>query len=404
MKSLENLQHPTGRSERLKVIAAGLCALVLTVGLARFSYTPMLPIMRDQAGLSVVSGGWLATWNYIGYMAGALLAAYISRLETKFILYRAGLLVAMFTTLVMGCTEDPLTWGMLRFFSGMSSVAGMLLSSGLVLNWLMRQGYKPELGLHFMGVGGGIVISGIAVEVLSTHLDWVGDWIGLGVFGVPFFFGAWCWMPEPVSSTGKAKHAEHCVPSRSWMTLLALAYLCAGYGYVVGATFIVDIVDRLPSFSGRGNWVWVLVGLAAIPASFVWDSIARRYGIIEALLAAYLLQIVSIVLPVFSRSTGWVTLSAFLFGVTFVGIVSLTLALIGRYNPGNPAKAMARLTLSYGSAQIIGPVVTGYLRNHFGNYDAALIFVASIMLAGVVALVFLTRTPVSSTEEVLVNV
>lgn len=399
MKSFESAQHPTGGSERRKVIVAGLCALVLTVGLARFSYTPMLPVMRAQAGLTVVTGGWLATWNYIGYMVGALLAAYISRLETKFILYRAGLLVASLTTLAMGFTNDPLVWGVLRFFSGMSSVAGMLLSSGLVLNWLIRRHYNPELGLHFMGVGGGIAISGIAVEALSAHLSWAGDWIGLGLFGGLFFLGAWFWMPAPISSSGKVSHAEPDVPSRAWMALLAVAYLCAGYGYVVGATFTVDIVDRLPSFSGHGNWVWVLVGLAAVPASFIWDSIARRYGIIEALLAAYLIQVVSIILPVFSRSAGWVTLSAFLFGATFVGIVSLTLALVGRYNPGNPAKAMARLTLSYGVAQIAGPVITGYLSNHFGNYDAALIFVASVMMIGAVVLVCLARVPVTSPKK-----
>ena len=59
--------------ERWQVIAAGMCSLVLTVGLARFSYTPLLPIMREQASLSAFDGGWLATVNYIGYISGALL-------------------------------------------------------------------------------------------------------------------------------------------------------------------------------------------------------------------------------------------------------------------------------------------------------------------------------------------
>lgn len=388
--------HPASKRDRIKVIVAGLCALVLTVGLARFSYTPMLPIMRAQTGLTEVTGGWLATWNYVGYMTGALLAAYISRLETKYVLYRAGLLLATVTTLAMGFTQDPVVWGVLRFLSGMSSITGMLLSSGLVLNWLMRHQYKPELGLHFMGVGGGIVISGVAIEALSNNLNWAGDWIGLAVFGLVFLAGAWFWMPAPIPSAGGARPVEHTRPGRSWMTLLAIAYFCAGYGYVVGATFIVDIVDRLPTFSGLGNWVWVLVGLAATPASFLWDGVARRYGMIQALLTAYLLQILSIILPVLSREASWVSLSAFLFGVTFVGIVSLTLTLIGRYNPGNPGKAMARLTLSYGVTQVIGPVITAYLSNHFGNYDAALLFVAAIMLIGVAALLLLARKPVPS--------
>lgn len=403
MNPSESTHHPASKRDRIKVIVAGLCALILTVGLARFAYTPMLPIMRAQTGLTVVTGGWLATWNYIGYMVGALLTAYISRLETKFVLYRAGLLLATVTTLAMGFTQDPMAWGVLRFLSGMSSVTGMLLSSGLVLNWLMRHQNKPELGLHFMGIGGGIAISGVAIEVLSSNMNWAGDWIGLAVFGLVFLAGAWFWMPAPITSKGSAKQVEQVRPSRSWMTLLAIAYFCAGYGYVVGATFIVDIVDRLPTFSGHGNWVWVLVGLAATPASFLWDSVARRYGMIQALLMAYMLQILSIILPVLSREASWVSLSAFLFGVTFVGIVSLTLALIGRYNPANPAKAMARLTLSYGVTQIIGPVITAYLSNHFGNYDAALLFVAAIMLTGVAALLLLARKPVLSMQVAPAN-
>jgi predicted MFS family arabinose efflux permease len=403
MSSLETMQHLNSSVLRIKVILAGLCALVLSVGLARFAYTPMLPIMHDQAGLTVVNGGWLATWNYAGYMCGALIAASISRLEVKFLLYRAGLLIAIISNLTMGLTQSLMLWGLLRFFSGMSSVAGLLLASGLVLNWLMRHGYKPELGLHFMGMGIGIVISGIAVEFMSSHLDWSEDWFGLGFLGGVFFVIAWFWMPAPSISDSKLTNSENKLPSKFWMALLILSYLCAGYGYVVSATFIVDIIDRIPAFSGKGNWVWILVGLAAIPTSFIWDRVARRCGTIQALIIAYLLQIVSILLPVFSSSVSCILLSAVLFGGTFVGVVSLTLVLIGRYYPGNPAKAMARLTLSYGAAQVIGPVITGYLTSHFGNYNAALMFVAAVMLIGVLVLVLLARTPVFISNDVLVS-
>ena len=68
---------------------------------------------------------------------------------------------------------------------------------------------------------------------------------------------------------------------------------------------------------------------------------------------------------------------------TFVGIVSLTLALIGRRSPHNPAKAMARLTLSYGAAQIIAPAMTGYLVTATGNYRGALWITAAVMTLGV---------------------
>ena len=43
------------------------------------------------------------------------------------------------------------------------------------------------------------------------------------------------------------------------------SYFCAGVGFVVSATFIVAILVQTPAFAGRGSWVWVLVGLTAIP-------------------------------------------------------------------------------------------------------------------------------------------
>ena len=155
---------------RWRVIVAGICALILTVGLARFAYTPMLPIMREQAGLTHWAAGWLATVNYAGYMAGTLLAASINDLGRKYLIYRCGLLIAVVSTAAMGWTDSVPVWSVLRFVAGFSSTAGLLLASGLVLNWLIRQGHRPQLGLHFVGLGLGIAVSGVAVAALVQGL------------------------------------------------------------------------------------------------------------------------------------------------------------------------------------------------------------------------------------------
>jgi predicted MFS family arabinose efflux permease len=377
-------------ADRYRVIFAGICALILTVGLARFAYTPMLPIMRSEAGLSSLAGGWLATFNYAGYITGALVAATISDLGRKFQLYRIGLVVAVVSTLAMGLTQDVTLWAMLRFISGLSSTAGLLLASGLVLNWLMRRGHRPELGLHFIGLGGGIVVSGLAVAAMVGNLSWQGQWIGLGLLGIAFFLPAWFWLPAPAAFQAQAQSATP-APSRRWMMLLIAAYFCAGFGYVVSATFIVAIVEKLPMLTGKGGWVWVIVGIAAAPACFLWDRIAAGLGQVPALLLGYGLQTVSIILPAVSDGTLANLLSAVLYGSTFVGIVSLTLSLIGRCFPANPAKAMARLTLSYGVAQIVAPAMSGYIATATGSYRGALYVAAVVMVIGMGFLVALKR-------------
>ena len=372
------------QEERYRVIFAGICALILTVGLARFAYTPMLPIMREQAGLSHLAGGWLATINYAGYMSGALLAASISDLGKKFVIYRLGLVIAVMSTAAMGLTDNVLLWAGLRYVAGFSSTAGLLLASGLVLNWLMRQGHRPELGLHFMGLGLGIAVSGIAVAAMVNWLSWDKQWMGLGVLGLVFFLPAWSWLPAPapIQTTAAKPAPTLAAPTRRWMWLLIAAYFCAGFGFVTSATFIVAILVKLPLLAGKGSWVWVMVGIAAAPSCFLWDRIANALGQIRALMLAYALQTVSIILPVVTDSPALNVIGAILFGATFVGIVSLTLTLIGRHFPANPAKAMARMTLSYGVAQIFAPAMAGYIATATGSYQGALIVTAIVMVGG----------------------
>jgi len=375
---------PADHDEYLHVILAGICALVLTVGLARFAYTPMLPIMRNEAGLSHLAGGWLATSNYAGYMTGALLAASFGNIHHKFLLYRVWLVTALLSTVAMGLTTEPLLWAILRFVSGLASTAGLLLASGLVLNWLMRMGHRPELGLHFIGLGLGIAVSGLAVVAMAEWLAWDALWIGLGVLGVVFFLPAWHWMPAPASpGAGVARdHEMPKPPSRRWLRLFIAAYFCAGFGFVISATFIVTILEDLPLLTGRGGWVWVIVGLAATPSCFLWDRIASASGTMKALMLAYALQTLSVILPAVTHSTALNLFSAALFGGTFVGIVSLTLTLIGRHFPVNPAKAMAQLTLSYGCAQIMAPAMAGYIATVTNSYQGSLLITTLVMATG----------------------
>lgn len=175
------------------------------------------------------------------------------------------------------------------------------------------------------------------------------------------------------------------------MALFIAVYFCAGFGYVISATFIVAILDKLPALADKGGWVWVIVGLAAAPSSFVWDRLARSMGELQALLLAFGLQTVSIILPAMTLNLPLNLLSAVLYGGTFVGIVSLTLTLIGRSFPDNPAKAMARLTLSYGVAQIVAPAMAGSIAAQTGSYRSALVITAVVMLAGMGLLLVMLR-------------
>jgi predicted MFS family arabinose efflux permease len=364
--------------------------LVLTVGLARFAFTPLLPQMHAQAGLGLADGGLLAAINYAGYMSGALLAAWIESPVWRQRLYTWGLPLVLVITALMAWSTSFGVWALSRYVGGLCGAAGMLLGSGLVQGWLIRAGRRPELGIYFIGLGLGVAVSALgAMGMTAAQLDWAAQWQGFALLGLAFLVPAWVWRPPVPPPAPKAAAGE--APSRRWMALMGAAYFCAGWGFVINATFTVAIVEKQPLLAGQGPWAWLLVGLAATPAVFVWDRIARRLGDVGALLLAFGLQIVGVLLPALSGSLVAALLGALLYGATFIGIVSLTLALVGRRSPANPGKAMARLTLSYGVAQISAPALTGRMVEASGSFDAALWLTAGVLAVGMVALAALRR-------------
>jgi MFS family permease len=339
----------------------------------------------------VAGGGWLATINYAGYMAGTLLAASVGDLAAKFRLYRVLLLVALVGTAGMGLTTDIVVWAALRFAAGVSAVAGLLLSSGLVLNWLRQHGRRLELGIHFGGVGLGIAVSGLLAVVMAGSLNWADQWLVAGAAGLLLLIPAWAWMPAPMPVSVHHVVPADRPPSRVWLVLFTMAYFCAGVGYVVSATFIVAIAAHNPALHGFGNLVWVVVGLGAMPSCPLWDRIARRTGDKTALLAAFGLLFTSIMLSALSSGLALLLLAALIYGASFNGITSMILSIIGRLFPSNPAKAMARLTISFGAAQVIAPAASGMIAALTGSYRGALFMAAATMLVGMALLAAMPR-------------
>ncbi|MGA9667393.1 MAG: YbfB/YjiJ family MFS transporter, partial [Gallionella sp.] len=202
---------------------------------------------------------------------------------------------------------------------------------------------------------------------------------------------ALAWLPAPdrsqVTRTGQPMHDAP--PGPLFLRLFTFAYFCAGIGYVVSATFIVAIIDHIPGLAGEGALVFLVIGLAAAPSCIAWDLIARRTGKLNALIAASVLQIAGILLPIWTHGTAGAFIGALLFGGTVMGIVSLVLTMAGQYYPTRPAKMMGQMTMSYGVAQILAPAITGTLAGHFGGYSAGLYVAGAAMIACTLLLLLL---------------
>ena len=374
---------------KVRMLTTSVLGMIITIGIARFAYTPMIPEMMEEIGLSESVAGYLAAANYAGYLSGALLISFISNLKLKQILFRSGLCGAVITTLLMAFTQNEIIWYLLRFISGLSSSAGVLLGAGLLMHWLMKHKHQAELGIFFSGLGLGIVITALIAELIKDHFSWDQQWLIYGSVGLVLTLPVWRWFPDQSEdSIRPATNTSAQSVSGLFMPVLQTAYFCAGVGYVITATFLVAIAESSDTLRGQGWLIWLVVGLACAPGCGLWDRFARIYGQWLALFLAYVLNSVSILLLMISQELSITLLSAVIYGGSFIGIVSMTLSMVGRLYPHNPSRPMSRLTFSYGLAQMIAPAIVGYLAEMNGNYYSGLLMTLLVMTAGIIALLW----------------
>jgi predicted MFS family arabinose efflux permease len=377
---------------KFRMLLTCVLGVVATIGIARFAYTPMIPEMARGTGMSESVAGYLAAANYAGYLSGALLISFIHSLALKARLYKAGLLTAVLTSMAMALTTLEPIWYLLRYLSGLSSAAGMLLGGGLLMHWLMKRNHKAELGIFFSGLGIGIVITAILAVIIKDIFSWDQQWLVYSAVTLVLIIPVWFWLPDFSVEQPLAKHcAKHSSLPSSFMPVLQLAYFCAGAGYVISATFLITIAESIEALAGQGWMIWLVAGISCAPASALWDKIINTTGQWQALFIAYILNALSILILLLSQDLAAVILSALIYGASFIGIVSMMLSMVGRLFPDNPSKPMSRLTFSYGLAQVIAPAIVGYMAEYYGDFNNGLILTLVIMLAGSIALIIAQR-------------
>ncbi len=159
---------------------AGLCALALGMGIGRFAYTPVLPAMQADFGLSVESAGLIASANFAGYLAGALLAIRVAQ-RARRRAYVVAVLASVATTLLMAAFSGVAPISAVRFLSGVASAFLLVHGSAIVLDRLAEARRLELAGVLYAGVGVGIAASALIVELavrLGATSAW--QWIALG--------------------------------------------------------------------------------------------------------------------------------------------------------------------------------------------------------------------------------
>ncbi|MGG0845996.1 YbfB/YjiJ family MFS transporter [Peribacillus simplex] len=369
-------------------LIGGIFSLIIAMGIGRFAFTPILPLMQKDLSLSNTTAGYIASSNYAGYLLGAILAGAIPFKKYRTNLLRVSLIISILTTALMGLTYSNLLWNVLRFLSGFASAFVLVLASGIVLDKLAAIRKTSWSGLFYGGVGLGIFLSSLMIPSLNHLFRWEGTWIGLAVVSGILAIFVWVWLDETPNVVKKKNKQDMIVkvPPTKWLIWLIIAYGLEGLGYIVTGTFIVSIAEKTSYFHNGATLVWMMVGLAAIPSCLIWSLLAKKWGFIKSLVLAMVLQSLGIAMPAFWMSKTSFVISALLFGATFMGITTLATTLGREMNPSDSSRTIGILSAIYAIGQLIGPTLAGVLSSLTHDFNAAFIGAACVVFFGAILL------------------
>ncbi len=390
MKTLQRLPTP--------VIATLLAALGLAsaMGIGRFAFTPLLPLMQQSFGLTLRQGAWLATSNYAGYFAGALISFIFNPAPNKAARY--SLLWIAVLTLATGLTQMYAVWVVLRFLTGVASAYALIGISSWALTVLAPQ-HRPGLyGWVFAGVGFGMILAGLtglAAGVMHAAPDHA--WLALGVCAAVVFVFSWRplgWSPPMPKRV--AASAPQRINVQGWT--LVFCYGVFGFGYIIPATFLPAFARELISDPAVFGWVWPVFGAAAALSTVITAYLFGRVSPRKVWAYSNIVMAVGVLAPALYLSPATIVISTVCVGGTFM-VMTMTGLQTARLATGADAsRLIAAMTASFAMGQLLGPLAipSGTLRESIalpGIAAACLLFAGAIIL-------FSLRTVTHSRKEV----
>lgn len=387
----------------IAIALAGLLSLAVAMGIGRFAFTPLLPMMLHDRIIDLPAASWLATANYLGYWLGALACALQPRLSARRTLarplahttiVRAGLVATVLLTFAMVPATAPL-WPLWRLLAGIASAFVFVYTSGWCLARLTALGAPALAGIIFVGPGLGITVSGLAASAMVAG-GWnaAAGWATFGALAIVLTAIAWPQLRGVVDTTPTPQTHDDAT-RRGPLALFAIAYGLAGFGYIVTATFLPVIARQALPGSVWLDLFWPLFGLGVALGALLTVRVPPRLDRRQLLIACYAMQASGVLLSVWLPSMAGFALGSLLLGLPFTAITLFAMQEARRLQPHSASAFIGVLTAAYGLGQIAGPPLVGWLLQHSATpargFSLSLEIAACTLVVGLAVFAWLLR-------------
>jgi MFS family permease len=365
-------------SPAMVAASVGLLALASAMGIGRFSLTPILPLMQHDMALTLAQGGWLATANYLGYLAGALVCmAWMPRPARAI---RFGLVCVAVFTLAMGLSVSLPLWFAFRFSAGVASALVLVGVSAWAMPILTRYNKERWSGGVFAGVGVGIAFAGLLGLAASVHA-WSSrsTWIALGV--VAAVLAVLLWKPLAIESVSLASASQPRVRLSRRVYVAAACYGVFGYGYIIPATFLPALARGYIDNPVMFGLVWPLFGAAAI-SPLAAARLGQRLTPRRLWTSAQWVLAAGVLAPVVAVNMMTLLFAAICVGGTFMVITMAGIKELLRIGGPHAARGVGMMTAAFAVGQIAGPLTVSLFAGSGNAFAVPSIIAASALVAG----------------------
>jgi predicted MFS family arabinose efflux permease len=374
--------HGQERSGFWPATLAGLCGLLVGIGLARFAYTPLIPAVIDAGWFSPTQAAYLGAANLAGYLVGALTARRAAQLLSVRIALRTAMAVAtlsFFACAMPAAFAAFFTW---RVAAGVCGGWLMVLAAPAALALVPGRRRGLAGGVIFTGVGLGIAASGVLVPPL-LRFGLTAAWVGLGTLAAVLTLASWSAWPAAVRPPDGPR------PRLNGAVLgVIVVYGLNAFGVVPHMIFLVDFVARgLGRGMAAGAACWIAFGVGAMLGPGIAGALADRIGFRAALRLALLAEAVGVAAPLFSTATVTLLASAAVVGAFTPGVVPLALGRIHTLLAAGSDAARAAwsgATIAWAVGQAVGAQALSVLFAHAGSYSPLFAAGTAALLAGLV--------------------
>lgn len=373
-----------------RIVIVGMFSLAIAMGIGRFAYTPLLPLMQNDGLLNISGGGLLASVHFLGYWLGAVYAAKLPYSPKSML--RLSLIAIGLSTLGMGLTDNFVVWSILRWLAGLCSAFTLVLVSNFYIKYLTEIDHVEKHGWVFSGVGAGIVAAGLGTLALMIYrVDSSTSWLIFGGLSlivaivVSINIGTEISDTRPVATKSKSDRT-----SLIWSIIIP--YGALGIGYVIPAIYLPIMArDIIPSPLVFG-WAWPIFGATAFLSTLIASRIHRSYSIRQIWITSQCIMAVGLLLPALYPHIVTIIMAGISVGGTFMIITMMGMKEAHRIAPSHDImRHLAAMTAAFAVGQIIGPVFASWVHGLTQSFSASLVF-ASIILAAT-AVLLVTKTP-----------